>query len=86
MTLFWENGLLRDIVKGLQAEVQKLRAELMSTNEEWDTTDGAHICWWRGHDNGAKGMKAKLEKEYAARMADVVASYEAQLAVLRDSR
>lgn len=33
-----------------------------------DATDGAHPAWWRGHDNGAKGMlevKAKLEKRVA---------------------
>jgi hypothetical protein len=81
MSLFWENGILRDIIKGLQAEIKVQRRELESTKEEWDTTDGAHICWWRGHDNGAKGMKAKLEKEHARELSDLRADYEARLAI-----
>lgn len=41
-------------------------AQLIATAEEWDTTDGAHPCWWRGHDNGAQGMERKLQPRIEA--------------------
>lgn len=69
--------------ESLRARIVELQGQLESTKPEWDTTDGAHPCWWRGHDNGAIGMKAKLEKEHAARILELKANYEAELAVAR---
>jgi hypothetical protein len=43
---------------------------------EFDGTDGAHPAWWRGHDDGAKGM-AKLVEELRAKLAENDESFNA---------
>ncbi len=50
------------IQKAVEAEYVKLRAELAWTDPQWDATDGAHPCWWRGHDRGVAGMRQRLEE------------------------
>ncbi|RPJ36949.1 MAG: hypothetical protein EHM35_07260 [Planctomycetaceae bacterium] len=49
-----------DHIRALSSNVSDLLRQLESTKPEWDATDGAHPCWWRGHDNGADGMRAAL--------------------------
>jgi NTP pyrophosphatase (non-canonical NTP hydrolase) len=61
---------LDEVVASMDAEAQRLRAEVESTKPEWDATDGAHPCWWRGHDNGARGMEAKMSGDLAALRAE----------------
>jgi hypothetical protein len=73
------------------AELEKKIAQLEDQNDpQWDCTDAAHPAWWRGHDNGAKGMvevKAKLERQLAEAQAKIVeleAEAESRAAYLRD--
>lgn len=74
--------LVLDLVR-LGQEVDRLQTQLLSTTEEFDATDGAHPCWWRGHDNGARGMEAKLKKQHARELSELRAHYEAELAIAR---
>lgn len=53
----------------LRAELASLQASL---DPSADATDGAHPAWWRGHDDGAKGMTALVEK-LRAELAEVKA-------------
>lgn len=64
-----ELGIADGYVPMLLHMVDELRKELESTKPTWDATDAAHPCWWRGHDNGAKGM-AKLVEELRAKLAE----------------
>lgn len=60
--------------KKAESALAEARVELETTKPEWDATDGAHPCWWRGHDNGSKGMiavNAKLEANLAEARAEV---------------
>lgn len=42
-----------------RAKLSALEAQLLPEN---DATDAAHAAWWRGHDDGAKGMTELVEK------------------------
>ncbi len=50
------------MIAALHEGQEKLRRELESTKEEYDGTDGAHICWWRGSDHAAKNIAVLLQK------------------------
>ena len=45
----------------LAQEVKELRSR-PKDDPESDATDGAHPAWWRGHDNGARGVALALIK------------------------
>lgn len=64
-----------------------IEAILIEDNPELDATDGAHPAWWRGHDNGAKGMLAvKVKLETAVSMwRDVAYTLHDQLISWRGS-
>jgi hypothetical protein len=57
---------------------------------EDDATDAACPAWWRGHDNGAKGITAQVERlkaEHAdaqAKIVELEAEAESRAAYLRD--
>lgn len=80
---------LRAVVQGneqrLKAAWQRedaLRAQLSSTDPEHDATDAAHPCWWRGHDNGAKGM-AELVERLRAKLAEAERTIQHKVEELR---
>jgi hypothetical protein len=62
----------------LEREVKRLRGELEYTKPEWDATDAAHPCWWRGHDNGSNGMLERVNK--------ILDQLGADFAVLEDTK
>ncbi len=61
-------GELRERAEAAEAELER------QNDTAYDATDGAHPAWWRGHDNGVKGM------------AERVASLQARLDVVREDR
>ncbi len=66
------------MVMGLTARAEAAEAKVAELERQndpaYDATDAAHPAWWRGHDNGAKGM------------AERVASLQARLDVVREDR
>ncbi len=68
----------------MMADAQDVHRVLESTRPEFDCTDAAHPCWWRGHDNGARGMEAKLKKEHAREIAELQAELDRRHSVRYD--
>ena len=68
------------------ADAQDMKGVLESTRPEWDGTDAAHPCYWRGQDDGARGMQRKLVKEHLLQITELRAHYEAELAIARGTR
>lgn len=65
----------------LNARIADLERQLESTKPVYDATDGAHPCWWRGHDNGSEGMA----HAYAATWSKLVKA-DAQLLAITAER
>jgi Arc/MetJ family transcription regulator len=50
---------LRDTLRAGMSRQEAQRSP-EGDDAQWDGTDAAHPAWWRGHDDGSRGMAEKL--------------------------